>query len=93
MIKFITLNKIPIREVISMITPFISTLSILIILWIASLTSTPTKIQIIRTVVKAAITSNLACPKVFRSLDFLFRYLFEIQIAKNDNRKPATSEN
>ena len=93
MIKFITLNIIPTREVISIITPLISTLSILIIRKIASFTSTPTKIQIIRTVVRAAITSNLPCPKVLRSLDFLNRYLFEIQIAKNDSRNPATSEN
>ena len=64
----------------------------LIIRLIASNTSTPIKTQIMKTVAIAPTTSNLPYPKVFLSPGDFWYFLFEIQTAKKDKMKPATSE-
>ena len=86
------LNKIPINEVTSIINPSIDTLSMCKIRSTASYKSTPNKTQIMRTVAIAPITSYLPYPKVFLSPGDFWYFLFEIQTAKKDKIKPATSE-
>ena len=87
-----TLNNIPIIEVISIISPSIETLPMLIIRSTASYRSTPNKTQMMKTVAIAPTTSYLPYPKVFLSPEDFWYFLFEIQTAKKDKMKPATSE-